>query len=274
MQDARPWLYDMGTMRTIGVIGFVMVSLCTAQTDQKNPFATDARAAEDGRIAFRGSCATCHGIRGEGGRGPDLTLGTYSVGDSDADLFRVISNGATGTEMPAFAARYESDDLWRIVTYVRSLAGRGKAAVTGDREAGRQLFWDKGRCGQCHMVDGKGGRMGPDLTSVGRRRSLAYLKESIINPNADVTPGYNTVTVVAKDGKKFVGVERGFDDFSAQLMDSGENLYSFDKSEVTSMKREVRSLMPDTYKNLFGEKEIDDLLAYLASLRGAREAGR
>jgi len=124
------------------------------------------------------------------------------------------------------------------------------------------------------MIDGKGGRLGPDLTSVGRKRSLAYLKESILDPNADITPGYNTITVVTKDHKTIVGVQRGFDDFSAQLMDSAENFYSFEKSEVASMKREIRSLMPVSYRGLFGEKELNDLLAYLASLRGAREGGK
>ncbi len=80
--------------------------------------------------------------------------------------------------------------------------------------------------------------------------------------------------MVTKDHKTIVGVQRGFDDFSAQLMDSAENFYSFEKSEVASMKREIRSLMPVSYRGLFGEKELNDLLAYLASLRGAREGGK
>src|SRR5205814_2625870 len=107
----------MGAMRTTGMLWFAAAVVCTAQPALKNPLAEDPRAAEEGRIAFRGSCALCHGIRAEGGRGPDLTLGTYSVGDTDADLYRVIANGAAGTEMPAFASNFESDDLWRLVTY-------------------------------------------------------------------------------------------------------------------------------------------------------------
>ncbi len=264
----------MGAMRTIGVFWFVAGAVCTAQPALKNPFANDPRAAEEGRIAFRGSCALCHGIRAEGGRGPDLTLGAYSVGDTDADLYKVIATGSAGTEMPAFASNYESDDLWRLVTYIRSVAVRGKIAVTGDREAGRQLFGNRGQCGQCHMINGKGGRLGPDLTSVGRKRSLAYLKESILDPNADITPGYNTISVVTKGGKTIVGVQRGFDDFSAQLMDSAENFHSFEKSEVTSMKREIRSLMPVSYRSLFSEQQLNDLVAYLASLRGSTEGGK
>ena len=262
-------------MKTIGLLWFVAAAICLAQPS-KNPFANDARAAEEGRIAFRGSCALCHGIRAEGGRGPDLTLGTYAAGEADADLYRVIANGSAGTEMPAFSANFESEDIWRLVTYIRSLStsGRTKAAVTGDSEAGRQLYSNKGRCGTCHVIDGKGGRLGPELTSAGRKRSLAYLKESILDPNADITPGFNTITVVTKDRKTIVGVQRGFDDFSAQLMDPAENFHSFDKSEVVSMKREIRSMMPSSYRGLFNEKELNDLLAYLVSLRGSREGGK
>jgi hypothetical protein len=73
-------------MKLIGVLWFVAAAVCAAQPTLKNPFANDPRAAEEGRIAFRGSCALGHGIHVEGGRGPDLTLGTYSVGDTDADL--------------------------------------------------------------------------------------------------------------------------------------------------------------------------------------------
>ena len=75
-------------------------------------------------------------------------------------------------------------------------------------------------------------------------RSLAYLRESVASPDADVTPGYATITVVTRDGKKIIGVERGFDNFSAQLMDVSGRYYSFQKDNVMSIQREYRSLRP------------------------------
>ena len=244
---------------------------CTAQTATKNPLAGDSQAAEAGRAAFRIFCSPWHGIRGEGGRGPDLTRGTFSNGDQDADLFRVIVQGVPGTEMPEFPARFEDDEVWKLVTYIRSIARRDTTPVTGDAASGAKLFWGKGGCGQCHRVGGKGGRLGPDLTRAGRQRSFAYLRESVLNPDYDLTPGYNTVIVVTRDGKKLVGVQKGFDNFTVQLMDAKENFYSFERSGVTSVKREYRSLMPGTYGRLFSETELNDLLAYLVSLRGEVE---
>ena len=241
-----------------------------AQAPKTNPLAGDPRAAEEGRVAFRGSCSLCHGIKGEGGRGPDLTISAYSTGNSESELYDVISGGVTGTEMPGFAARFESDDIWRLVSYVRSIAGSSSSRITGNAASGERLFWNKGQCGQCHMVAGRGKRMGPELSQVGRQRSAAYLRESVVSPGADLTPGYAMITVVTKDGKRIVGAQRSYDDFSAQLMDASETYYSFQKSDVTSITLEYKSLMPNTYGRLFNEPELDDLVAYMASLRGAR----
>jgi len=108
--------------------------------------------------------------------------------------------------------------------------------------------------------------MGPDLSLAGRSRSLNYLRESVVAPGADVTPGYATITVVTRDGRTISGVERGLDNFSAMLMDAQENLHSFFKDDVRSVKREPRSLMPDAYGKLFTPAELDDLVAYLHSL--------
>jgi putative heme-binding domain-containing protein len=241
----------------------------SGQPAARNPFAGDATAAEAGRGTFRIYCAPCHGLKAEGLRAPDLTRGVYSVGDTDADLFRVISEGAQGTEMPGFAERLgDAENVWRIVTYIRSITRRDTAPPKGNAQNGEKLYWSKGGCAQCHRAGGKGGRLGPDLSRIGRERSYTYLRESILKPNAEITPGYATILVVTRDGKKITGVQRGFDNFSAQLMDMSEKFHSFERTAVSSITREFRSMMPDTYGKMFSPSELDDLLAYMVSLRG------
>ena len=145
----------------IAILLAITAAPAAAQAPRTNPLVGDPKAAEEGRVAFRGSCSLCHGIKGEGGRGPDLTIGNFAAGDSDTSLFNVISNGAAGTEMPGFAPRFESDDIWRLVSYVRSIANSGSNRVTGNVSNGETLFWNKGQCGQCHLVNGRGKRMFP-----------------------------------------------------------------------------------------------------------------
>jgi putative heme-binding domain-containing protein len=237
--------------------------MCFAQHDPK--------AVEAGRLQFRMSCAGCHGLRATGGRGgPDLTRGTYSTGDADKDLFSIISNGVPGTEMPSFREPLDEAQIKGLVAYVRSLSHAGTIPIKGDRIAGEKLFWGKGSCGQCHRVGMRGTAVGPDLTRAGKQRSLEYLRESIESPDADLTPGYATVVVITRDGKKITGVEKGFDNFSARLIDLSGRYYSFLKDDVTSMEREYRSVMPSNYGRMFNTRELDDLLAYLASLGGER----
>jgi putative heme-binding domain-containing protein len=234
-----------------------------------NPFAGNAQAIESGRVQFRMSCASCHGLRANGGRsGPELTRGTFTAGDTDADLYHVISDGVAGTEMPSFAERLTEEERWRLVAYVRSLSPADTSRVTGNAAAGEKLFWEKGNCGQCHRIGLRGSTLGPDLSRAGRQRSIPYLRESIVSPDADVTRGYATVIVSTRDGKKLTGIERGFDNFSAQFMDLTGRYYSFQKDDVASMQREFRSLMPLNYGRLFTPQELDDLLAYLAGLGG------
>src|SRR5258708_5767621 len=247
-------------------IALFIAAMCRAQST--SPLAGDPQAAETGRWTFRVLCAPCHGIHADGGRGPDLTRGTYSVGDQDKDLYGAIARGIPGSEMPAYGDRLDADGVWRLVSYVRSVARHDSEIIQGDASAGEKAFWGKGACGQCHRVGSKGSGIGPDLTRVGRQRSLKYLRASVVTPDSDITPGYGTVKVVQKDGKTISGVERSLDNFSVQLIDLSGKYHSFVREDVTSITREQRSLMP-SYEKVLTPSEMDDLLAYLVSLRGS-----
>jgi alcohol dehydrogenase (cytochrome c) len=249
------------------ISGLLLGALAVVAQD-KNPFHGKKDAIEAGQGQFRIYCGPCHGIKAEGGRGPDLTLGTYSAGNSDDDLFRVISDGVTGTEMPGYSATFDTEGVWRLVAYIRSVAGKPAPALNGNRANGERLFWGKGGCGGCHRVGARGGRMGPELSLVGRQRSVAYLRESVVAPDVSLTPGYATVRVELKDGRKVVGVQKGYDAFSAQLIDAQENFHSYLREEVRTMTREMKSLMPGSYGRQFSDAELTDLVVYMAGLRG------
>ena len=74
--------------------------------------------------------------------------------------------------------------------------------------------------------------------------------------------------VETKDGKTITGVQRGYDTFSAQLVDAKGVYHSFYKEDVKSIKREARSMMPSTYSKVLTSSEVDDLVAYMMLLRG------
>ena len=245
--------------------------LCPGQA-LTNPFAGNAQAVADGKKLFAQSCAPCHGRDGTGGQGqaegmrpPDLTRGVFKAGKQDSDLFRVISQGVKGTEMPSFSS-LGNEQIWRLVTFVRSLSAVAPV-LTGDPAAGEALFWGKGNCGSCHQIGTRGTRLGPDLTRGGRRSNAKYLKESIIDPNADITPGFAIITVETRDHRKISGLERWLDNFSARLIDQSGNERTFLRDEVISINREMRSTMPGNYSKMFSAADIDNLVAYIQKMR-------
>jgi len=250
----------------------------------RNPFAGDSRAITAGAVLFRQECVYCHGVGARGGlRAPDLTTGTWNHGGTDADLARTITDGVPGTAMAA--NKLTPDEVWQIVSYVRTLQ-QPPAAAAGDAARGETLFFGTGRCASCHIVNGRGGRLGPELSTVGSARSRAYLVESIRQPARQLTENrvfgdsvtlkYDTVTAVTADGRTIVGVPMNEDTFTLQLMDTTERIHSLDKKTLKSLQHEKRSLMPVYDAARLPNGDLDDLVAYLQSLRttsSARKGG-
>jgi cytochrome c oxidase cbb3-type subunit III len=232
---------------------------------EKNPY-DSAADLTTGRQYFLGHCAQCHGPEGEGGRGVNLTTGRYRHGNSDRQLYMTIRKGVPGSEM--YGSSLSQPELWRVVAYVRRLGAAGaEEKAAGDPKAGQAIYEGKGGCASCHIVNGRGGLLGPDLTEIGLRRSLKFLRDSIVDPSAYINPEYRSATVVPRSGAKVRGVVLNEDDYSIQLRDTREELRSFLKSDLKEVQREKESLMP-SYKSVLSETEINDLVARLNSLRG------
>jgi len=268
-----------------GVLIVACAVLLSAQQDPtriqatRNPLAGNPDAAKQGAVLFRQECVFCHGVSARGGmRGPDLTTGSWSHGGADADLASTISTGVPGTAMPP--NKLTEQEIWQIVTYLRTLE-QPPPASTGDVPRGETLFNGAARCASCHMVNGRGGRLGPELTTVGSSRSRAYLIESIREPGkrlsesrlgGDATLRYDTVTLVTAAGATVVGVPVNEDTFTVQVMDMSERIQSFEKKTLKSFRHEDRSLMPAYDANRLSDRDLEDLLAYLQTLRGGATA--
>ena len=234
---------------------------------QVNASARDAETIAAGRRSYRGRCARCHGNDARGIQAPDLTISVPAL--DDASLFRVIRSGVPGTEMPAFGATSMTEvEVRKIVAYLRTFAGSQEAPPRGNAANGARIFWEQAGCGRCHWVQGKGGRLGPELSRIGAARSQAFLVAKIRNPNERLTRGYEPVTVVTTTGDRVVGIRRDEDTFSIQLFDTGERLHYFPKTRVREVQTGQRSLMPALDANRLSDAALADLVAFLSTLRG------
>jgi len=267
---------------TLALSLMLVVSVASTIAAQgKNPYAGDAKVAKLGEFEFRANCAFCHGLGARGGgRGPDLTRTPKKHGDSDAEIFNTINNGVPGTAMPPNGATQQGvgmteGEIWQVVTYIRSVEKK-PGTVSGDAKHGRALFYGNQGCATCHMFEGKGGRLGPDLTGAGTARSTEYLGESMRNPSRRLAQGiseamkefsmeYETIDVVTNDGTNYKGTLLNEDSFTIQFVDMREKVHSLDKSSLKSWKKSRQSLMPAYDEKALPEKDLQDLLAFLVS---------
>src|ERR1700730_15429647 len=154
-----------------------VVAAIPAYAQDKNPLANDANAAKLGEFEFRANGAFGHGLGARGGgRGPDLTRAQKKHGNSDADLFRTINEGVPGTAMPQNGATQQGvgmteEEIWQVISYIRSVQVKTSAPPTGNAAHGKELFAGPAACATCHMIQCKGGLLGPGLDSTGCARS-------------------------------------------------------------------------------------------------------
>lgn len=246
----------------------------------KNPSEGNPQAIRLGRESYRSRCASCHGADAKGGaRGSDLT-GLRAAGGTDQQLFQSIRRGVPNTLLRhSFGP---DDDTWAILAYLRSInADTSDQKSSRNVEDGQRLF--EANCSDCHRVNGRGGRLGPDLSQVGSSRLRPTLAHKVrhassyimnVYQGGYVIEGYQPVTLVTRDGQRIRGVKKNEDAFSIQIMDARQRLQGYLKDNLREVINDTTSLMPDFGPDRLNDRDFEDLLAYLGTLRAAELSGR
>jgi cytochrome c oxidase cbb3-type subunit III len=221
----------------------------------------------EGQSLFIQNCSRCHGVKGGGGEGPALNRFYLPRAGNDAAFAELITNGIPGTSMPAIWS-LSKNQITQVIQFVRELSTTEKEEIRGDPENGFKLIQKSG-CLSCHLINGKGISVGPDLGSVGIRRGSAYIRETLRNPgNQKVLDAngfilYLVVDVTESNGQTIRGVRLNEDTYTIQFKDSQNQFYSFRKSELKSIERmKDESLMP-AYSTTMSKEDIEDIVAFL-----------
>ncbi len=130
-----------------------------------------------------------------------------------------------------------------------------------DKYHGRELYAKS--CGQCHILFGEGGKLGPDLTGADRG-NIRYWLENILDPNAVVGKDYQTLTALTDDGRVITGLLREETDVAIVLEDA-EKRVTLPRSEIESLAPTSKSLMPEGLLQSLTPDQIASLVAYLQS---------
>lgn len=226
----------------------------------------------EGKKTFEASCVRCHGMDASGLTGPSLRRTHLKHAPDLPSFINVVEYGILGTGMPSNWAISDSD-CYQLYAYINYLKNQGKETPVGDTAAGRKVYAGAG-CASCHVMNGEGNSIGPELSEIGASRNATYLKQAIVDPAAalpegtDIDNGYGfsmylPVKVVTKTGTTINGLRINEDTYSIQLKDAANNYYSFAKDELQLIEKQYgQSLMP-SFKTKLSNKEIENLVAFL-----------
>ena len=230
----------------------------------------------NGNTLFEATCSKCHGLDGGGSDGPSLQGAPERLGD--AEVGSIIRGGIPGTGMNGFGS-LSVDETGQIVGYLRTLGHTADAEVAkGNPEKGKSVYEASG-CVNCHIISGVGGGVGPELTRVGAMRGPSYLRTTLLTPGAILPQEAGAmergrflqflyVHVIAKDGRSYEGTRVYEDSFTIEIKDATGHFHSFRKLDVQKYEKvRGKSVMP-SFKGTLSDAQLDDLVAYLASLKG------
>lgn len=231
-------------------------------TKKKNPAIGNLQAIAAGKSLFLVSCSGCHGANGEGGRGPNLLKRVAWHPMDDDQLFTTIQKGVPGADMPP--TNLPEEQIWQLSAFVRSLTAPAfEQSVPGDPAAGEKVFWGKAGCSQCHLIRGRGGRLGPDLSNAGML-PLQELRQAVLDPSATIALGYRGVKVTLRGGRSLEGVARNRTNYSIQVQDAQGVLHLISARDVQEIVLAEGSPMPRDFGTRLSKEELTDLLTFLS----------
>jgi PQQ-dependent dehydrogenase (methanol/ethanol family) len=237
------------------------VCLVSAAFAAQQPPSADLVSA--GQRQFRNHCAGCHGGDGLGGeRAPSIARPQSPRLRSDETIRNLLKQGIPEAGMPGF--QLTEDQIKALVAFIQSrITPIGKLSLPGNAEAGKDFFFGQGQCSSCHMARGVGGFKGPDLTEVGRNRTLADVETALAKP--ENSREYQVATIRLKNGTSLEGFVKNRSNFDLQLQDFHAGLHLLKSDEIADLKEHDGPLMPALSAT---PEQKRDLLAYLASLNG------
>ncbi len=248
----------------------LLITLVCASANAQTRALTAATRADiaSGQKIFDAQCAWCHGAAGTGGTGPDLHRTQLRHAANDRELVMIVRNGIPGTEMPSFAIAFTEAMARQTAAYVRSLGRAAGRPLPGNAQRGASAY-DSNGCASCHIVSGKGNALGPELTSIGALRGAPYLREALVKPEAAHPPGYLVVKATTSAGEEVRGIRANEDVFYVHIRDGRGTVHTLEKSTLSKLDRELEASLMPSYARL-APGDLDDLVAFLASLRGVK----
>ena len=227
-----------------------------------------AAVLENGTIAARQSALTTLG--GLAGDAADRLLAQWLdrliagkvPKEIQFDLLEAAGKRASASikdKLQQYAAMQPKDDPF---------AGFRESLFGGNAASGKKIFLERpeASCVRCHKVKGEGGDVGPELTGIITRHDRNYILESIIYPNKQIAPGFESFLVKMKNGQVYAGLLKSEDANEMVLNSPEDGIIKLKKSDIQSREKGL-SPMPEGMGSILSKQDIRDLVEFLATLK-------
>ncbi len=189
------------------------------------------------------------------------------AGQAEKELQLDILEAAAKRTAPAVKERGQRFEKARDAK--DALAPWRETLFGGNAAAGRKTFVERqdAACFRCHKVNGEGGEVGPELTGLGQKQARETILESILFPNKNIAPGFESVVVELKNGKSFAGQVKRETATELDILSPEDGvLLKFSKQEIKSRDRGL-SAMPEELVKLLSTTELRDLVEFLSTVK-------
>ena len=192
------------------------------------------------------------------------------AGNAPAEIHLELLEAAQKRGTPELMAK--AKEFKKTLNEADHLKDYRETLMGGDAERGREIFVGRVEvsCRRCHMIDGAGGDVGPDLSRIGLDKSREYLLESIVDPNKQIAKGFETVILGMVDGTVHAGIIKGDDDNRLKIQLPDANFVFVDKTQIED-RTTGKSGMPDDVVKKLTKSEIRDVVEYLSTLKSERK---
>ena len=169
----------------------------------------------------------------------------------------------TAVEIAASLRHYEDhrDPKDHLRAYRECLLG-------GNAEEGKKIFYERAEvsCLRCHVINGEGGAVGPDLTGYGAKKDREYILESLTYPNAQIAEGFESVIVTLQNGTSYAGTLKSESATELAINSPEDGLVTLKKTDIQERGRGL-SAMPEELRQVLSKQDLRHLVEFLSSLK-------
>lgn len=168
------------------------------------------------------------------------------------------------TSNPDLGVRIQAMKYFRNREEKNTLARDEILKIRGNQSKGAVLF--QKNCQACHVVQGSGGNIGPDLTVINRKYDRRTLVDAVVNPSGGIAFGYEGWTITTTGGNRYFGFLLAENGRTVTIKDLAGNTHTIGLNSIVSRMKEETSIMPDPSTLSMNEEDVANVTAYLMNL--------